>query len=480
MKVATTLGSAFMLTSLMAQQKPNIIYILADDAGIGDFGCYGQKKIKTPNVDKLCAEGMKFTQHYSGSTVCGPSRSCLMTGQHVGNTRVRGNGGFSLHDEDITVAEVLKDAGYTTGTIGKWGLGEVKAYGGKKGTEDKAPGAPWKQGFDFFYGYLNHSNAHRYYPNYIWRNDKKVLFPDNAKKRTDYIHDHFTKEAVGFIEDNKDKPFFLYLAYTTPHVDLDVPEDSMEPYYDMFKPEKPRGGGGYRKHKTPHSCFAGMISRMDRDVGSIIDTLKKLKIDKNTLVIFTSDNGATNAGGADPNFFDSNSIYRGVKRDLYEGGVRAPHIAWWPGKIKAGTVTDHISTQWDFMATAAELVGVKCPKQSDGISFLPTLLQKGKQGKHAHLYWEFYEQGGKQAVRKGNWKAVRLNVLKNPKAKIQLFNLSKDVEEKSNVASKYPEVAAKMTQLMDSTRSESDYFSFEKGGEMKTKKGKKSKKGKKK
>jgi len=458
-----------MLTVLLAtlavaeaashRQKPNIIYILADDAGIGDIGCYGGKKIKTPNVDKLCREGMKFTQHYSGSTVCAPSRSCLMTGQHTGHTRIRGNSkGAALKPADITVAEMLKKAGYTTGCVGKWGLGD-------QGSE----GVPWKQGVDFFYGFLNQGRAHHYYPDYLWHNDKKVAFPDNPKKRTEYCHDHFTTQGLQFIRKNKDNPFFLYMAYTVPHVDLDVPEDSMTPYYAAFKSEKRYKGGHYRGHPTPRACFAGMISRLDRDVGTVVDLLKELGIEKNTLVIFTSDNGATTAGGADPNFFDSNGIYRGVKRDLYEGGIITPHIAWWPGMVKAGSSTDHISAFWDLMPTAAEMAGVACPTSSDGISFLPTLLGKGEQKKHTHLYWEFYERGGKQAVRRGSWKAVRLNVGKNRDAPVELYDLSKDPSEKRNLADTFPDIAKEMAALMASSRTESERFKFF-GGRKKKKK----------
>lgn len=451
----TAIGTALLVqgtaTAVTADEKPNIIYILADDAGIGDFGCYGGKIILTPNIDKMASEGMMFTQHYSGSTVCAPSRSCLMTGQHTGHTRIRGNAKVPLLPEDVTIGEVLKQADYKTGCVGKWGLGDVKSTG-----------APNKQGFDFFYGYYDQTRAHRYYPDYLWRNEKKEEFPNNPTERKHYCHDYFTKEALGFIKENKDNPFFLYLAYTIPHVDLDVPEDSMKPYHEKFGKEEPKGGKHYRKQLTPHACFAGMISRMDRDVGTIFATLKELGIDEKTLVIFSSDNGATNAGGADPVFFDSNGPYRGLKRDLYEGGVIAPMIARWPGKIKAGSKTDHISAFWDVLPTFAELAGVEAPPNIDGISMVPTLLGKDGQKTHEYLYWEFFEQGGKQAVRKGKWKAVRLNVNKDRNAPIELYDLSQDLGETKNIADQHPEIVKEMAEIMTKARTESADFKFKK------------------
>lgn len=461
-QLSIVLGSALLAHSYSAKaaesndvnkkiENPNIIYILADDAGIGDFGCYGGTKINTPNVDKLASEGMMFTQHYSGSTVCAPSRSTLMTGQHTGHTRIRGNKRVPLKPEDVTVAEVLKKAGYTTGCIGKWGLGGPGSTG-----------APNEKGFDFFYGYLNQAKAHHYYPEYLWRNDKKEEFPNNPKERKSFSHDLFTKEALAFIRRNKDNPFFLYIPYTIPHVDLDVPLDSMEPYYKKFG-EKPASKEVYgRKHPAPHSCFAGMISRMDRDIGTIMATLKELGLDKKTLVIFTSDNGATGAAGADPEFFNSNGPYRGIKRDLYEGGIIAPMIARWPEKIKAGSKTDHLSAFWDVLPTCAELAGVKPPKNIDGISMVPTLFEKDGQKEHDYLYWEFFEKGGKQAVRKGKWKAVRLNVSKNQNAPIELYDLSNDIGETTNLAEKYPEKAQELTEIMKTARTESDTFKFKK------------------
>lgn len=474
MKIATVISSIAVTTSFTALsqvKKPNIIYILADDAGIGDFGCYGQKKIMTPNIDQMAKEGIRFTNHYSGSTVCAPSRSCLMTGMHTGHTRIRGNGKCSLKTDDITIPELLKKAGYTTGTVGKWGLGETK----DKNSYGKTEGAAHTR-FDQSLVYESHSAAHHYYPPHLWKNGEKEFYPDNPKTRTHYAHDLFTDFSLNFIKENKEKPFFLYIAYTTPHVDLDVPADSMEPYLEKFAPEKPYKGGHYRSHPTPHACFAGMISRMDRDIGSIRKLLKKLKIDNNTLVIVTSDNGPTPAGGADPKFFDGNGPYRGIKRDLYEGGIRCPHIAVWPKIIKAGTESNHISAQWDFMATACDITDLKTPSNSDGISYLPTLLGKNsQQKKHDYLYWEFFEQGGKQAVRKGDWKAVRLKVHSNRNAPIELYNLKEDKGESNNIAAKHPKIVAKMAELMESSRTESELFKFSNNKAKSSKKKKKNK-----
>ena len=452
-------SSAAPSTSSGQAAPPNIIYILADDLGIKDFGCYGQKIMKTPRIDQMAAEGMRFTNHYSGSTVCAPTRSCLMTGQHTGRTRVRGNGRAWLKPEDVTIAEILKAAGYATACIGKWGLGE-----------SDSPGIPNKQGFDFFFGYLNQSRAHRFYPDWVWRNQEKEEYPDNFTKREVYIHDRFTEEGLKWIEEqSKDgSPFFLYLPYTLSHVDLDVPEDSMTPYYDIIEEKGPYKnpqfpGRGYRNHPTPRACFAGMTSRLDRDVGRILDLLDKLKISHNTLVLFSSDNGPTSAGGADPDFFDGNGIYRGIKRDLYEGGIRAPMIARWPGKIKAGSMTDHISAHWDVLATLADLAGAGLSEAQTGISFKPTLTGESGQAKHPYLYWEFYERGGKQAIRKGDWKAVRLNRHStNATSPWEIYNLIKDPGEETNLASKHPYLQDEFNRIAAEARTESEFFAWKK------------------
>lgn len=424
--------------------KPNIIYILADDLGIGDVGCYGQRLLKTPRIDQFAAEGMRFTEHYSGAAMCAPTRSCLMTGQHTGHTRVRKNGHGPLLPEDVTIAEVLKSAGYQTAAIGKWGVGEA-------GTT----GVPWLQGFDLFFGYLNQSNAHHHYPPFLWRNDQKVLYPDNPVKRTHYSHDEFTREALQFIRDHRDAPFFLYVPFTLVHVDLDVPDDDLKPWIGNIKETEPYGAPGgqhYIHQQTPHAAFAGMVSRLDRSVGRIVDLVDELGLADNTLVIFSSDNGPTSAGGADPKFCDGNGPYRGSKFELYDGGIRCPMIARWPGKIAKGSATDHLSAHWDVLPTAAELAGVDVPAEIDGISFLPTLLERGQQKQHDYLYWETDGKSGWQAIRKGNWKAHLQQVGDPARTKFELFDLSSDIAEEHDVAAAHPEVAGELRQLLSSAR----------------------------
>jgi arylsulfatase A-like enzyme len=441
--------------AITGEQPPNIIFILADDLGYGDLGCYGQKRIKTPNIDKMAAEGMRFTDHYAGSTVCAPSRCSLMTGLHTGHCLVRGNARVPLRPEDLTVAELLKQAGYTTGIIGKWGLGEPDTTG-----------IPNKQGFDYWFGYLNQRHAHNYYPKYLWRNEEKVELANEvnhiidghdrspggvATKKVEYSHDLFTEEALTFIKKNNKGPFFLYLAYTIPHANneagnkgMEVP--SLEPYTQWDWPEA-------------QQSHAAMITRMDRDIGILMDKLKHLGLDDNTLVMFSSDNGPHKEGGADPRFFRSYGPLRGYKRDLYEGGIRVPMTARWPGRIKPGSVTDHVSAFWDFLPTCCELAGTKPPQDIDGISLLPTLLSRdSEQKKHEFLYWEFHEQGKKQAVRMGDWKGVRLNVAKDPDGPIELYNLKDDIAEKNNIADAHPEIIAKIDMIMYSARTPSRHW----------------------
>ncbi len=432
-------------------RRPNIIFILADDLGYGDLGCYGQDKIRTPNLDRMAAEGMRFTQHYAGSTVCAPSRCALMTGLHTGHCWVRGNKRVPLRPCDVTVAELLKKAGYATGITGKWGLGEPETTG-----------IPNKQGFDQWFGYLNQHNAHFYYQPFLWKNKQLVVLEGNKDgQRRQYTHDLFTDFALDFIRTNKDKPFFLYLAYTIPHAELLVPDDSLRQYIGKFseRPYEKRRPRDYNSQATPKAAFAAMITRMDRDIGQIFSLLKELGIDDNMFVMFSSDNGPHKEGGADPQFFKSTGPLRGYKRDLYEGGIRVPMLAHWPGKIKPGLVSDHISAFWDFLPTCAELAGVKVPDNIDGISMVPTLLgQPDKQKKHKFLYWEFHEQGGKQAVRIGDFKGVRLNVYKKPDGPIELYNLKNDIGEKNNIADRHPEVVAKIEKYLKTSRTTSKYF----------------------
>jgi len=421
-----SLSAAASRAAFSAQaRKPNIIFILADDLGYGDCGCYGQKVIKTPNIDKLAAEGMRFTQAYAGSTVCAPSRCCLMTGLHTGHARIRANGAGPLKDEDITVAEVLKQAGYTTGVIGKWGLGRAGSTG-----------IPNKQGFDYWFGYLSQVRAHNYYPDYLWRNDEKFFIKENeGGKKGAYSHDLFTQEALDFIRRNRSRPFFLYLAYTIPHANneltrltgngMEVPSD--EPYADQ-------------PWSQVEKNFAAMVTRLDADIGKVVDLLSELGIDEDTVIFFSSDNGPHAEGGHNPKFFDSSGGLRGIKRDLYEGGIRVPMIVRWRGKIKPRTVSDFQWAFWDFLPTAAELAGAECPKRTDGISVLPVLLGKEQKG-HDYLYWEWR---GKQAVRMGRWKGVRLA----PDRDIELYDLEADEREQRNIARDNPTVVARIERIM--------------------------------
>jgi len=424
-----------------AARRPNIIYILADDLGYGDLGCYGQALIQTPRLDQMAAEGIRFTQHYAGSTVCAPSRSCLMTGQHTGHTRVRDNIGADgervpLRAEDTTVAEVLRRAGYATGLIGKWGLGEP-------GTT----GIPNRKGFDYFYGYLNQARAHNYYPDYVWRNETQVWLEGNRDGgKGQYSHDLCTEEALSFVERHHREPFFLYLAYQIPHAHSALGRETGD---GMEVPD--HGPYADRPWSSAHRGLAAMITRMDRDVGRILDRLKELGIDNNTLVIFTSDNGPHAAGGNDPAFFKSGGPFRGIKRDLYEGGIRVPHIARWPGQIGPGAVSGHVSAGWDFLPTAAELAGTPAPEGIDGISMVPALLG-GDQARHDYLYWEFHGRGFAQAVRMGDWKAVRMEA----NAAVELYHLAEDPGETRDRAPEHPDIVARAVELFVEARTASE------------------------
>ncbi len=441
-----------LLAGTLASAKPNIIFIMADDLGYGDLGCFGQELIKTPELDRMAREGMKFTRFYSGSTVCAPSRSVLMTGQHMGHTHVRGNAGGdmmrqSLRDEDITVAEKLKEAGYHTALIGKWGLGEMNQ-----------PGHPMKQGFDYFYGYLNQVHAHNFYPEFLWRNLKKhklsnIVEPVSktsragfiggaATKRVEYSHDLFAKEALSWIEQNKNNPFFLYLPLTIPHANnegsklfgdgAEVPEYGI--YEKMDWPKQDKGQ-------------AAMITRMDKDVGRILNLLKKLKIDDNTLVLFTSDNGPHNEARHNPERFNPAGPLRGMKRTLTEGGIRVPTIAWWPNTIASNTISEQPFYFGDLMATACKIATIPQPQNLDSVSFLPTLSgNDSNQAEHKYLYWEFYERTFRQAVVMKEWKLIRSAMDDNT---IELYDLSKDVHEDKNLATEHPALAQRLISYME-------------------------------
>jgi len=436
--------------------RPNIIFILADDLGYGDLGCYGQQTIQTPNLDRMAAEGMIFTDHYSGTCVCAPSRCSLMTGLHTGHTYIRGNsevkrmGQLPLPAETVTLPKLLKQAGYTTALIGKWGLGGPDSTG-----------TPNKQGFDHFFGYLCQRHAHNYYPEFLFRDEERVSLGNEVKpvnppsgvatKRVQYSHDLFSAAALDFVTRNKRKLFFLYLAYPIPHANNEAGRNGMEvPSYGPYAGERwPR----------PQKGHAAMITRMDADIGKLFARLKALGLDQKTLVLFSSDNGPHKEGGADPEFFDSNGALRGQKRDLYEGGIRVPLIARWPGRIAAGSGTDHVCAFWDFLPTCCDLAAVTPPENIDGISFLPILFgEPDRQEQHPYLYWEFHEQGKKQAVRMGDWKAVRLNVAKDPNGPIELYNLKDDLGEERNVADQHPEIVQQMAEIMKTAHTPSEHW----------------------
>lgn len=446
--------------------QPNIIYILADDLGYGDLSCYGQERFSTPHLDQLATDGIRFTRHYSGSTVCAPSRSVLMTGLHTGHTPIRGNrevkpeGQAPLVASAVTMAELLKEVGYVTGAFGKWGLG----FPGSEGD-------PVNQGFDYFFGYNCQRYAHRYYPEYLWENSKKFYLQGNDWTNTvTYAPDVIQEKTLDFIKENREKPFFTYVPIVIPHAELVVPEDEILAKYLGGYPEEPYLGspgadygpemniGMYCSQQNPHATFAAMVHRIDLYVGQIVSLLEELGIAENTVVLFTSDNGPHMEGGADPGFFNSSAGLRGVKRDLYEGGVRVPFIVSWPGTVKAGLTSDHISAFWDVLPTVGELTGYK-PEKTDGISFLPELLGR-EQAKHKFLYWEFHERGGKQALLKGEWKAIRLNVRDNPHGPLELYNLETDPLEQKNVADQHPDLVQTFSRMMEEEREASEDFNF--------------------
>ncbi|MFY9152649.1 MAG: arylsulfatase [Prolixibacteraceae bacterium] len=448
-------------------RKPNIVYILADDLGYGDVSYAGQKRFQTPNIDRMAREGMIFTQHYAGCAVCAPSRSSLMTGLTTGHTPIRGNkswepeGQWPLPAASFTMAEMLKEAGYTTGAFGKWGLGFI-------GTE----GDPNTQGFDEFYGYNCQTLAHNYFPDHLWHNQEKIILEQNSGVQfRQYAPEMIHRQALQFMETNKDKPFFLFYPTTIPHAELLLPEENLTEFRGKLLPEKSYKGdepgdkrfrkGGYGTQPESHAAFAAMVTLLDKQVGELLGKLKELGLDKNTLVIFTSDNGPHLEGGADPDYFDSNGPLKGYKRDLYEGGIREPMIAWWPDKIRENSKTDLISAFWDVLPTVADLIQVKTPENIDGISFLPTLLGKEDQKKHDYLYWEFHENNGRQAVRKGNWKLIRQNVMLPEKITTELYDLNTDLGEETNIAEQHPEVVKEMLEILANSRTTSDVFSFE-------------------
>ena len=437
-----------------AARKPNIVLIVADDLGYGDLGVYGQQEIRTPNLDRMAAEGLRFTDYYAGSTVCAPSRSSLMTGLHTGHTPIRGNkevrpmGQHPIADEVVTVAEVLKTAGYATGLIGKWGLGGPDSSG-----------IPNRQGFDYFFGYLCQRHAHNYYPEFLFRNEERVPLKNKlpepvradgagmAAEKNEYSHDLLAAEARAFVERRRQQPFFLYLALTIPHANNEAREKGME------APEL--GAYAEKDWPEPQKGHAAMISRMDADIGRLLAKISELGLDEQTVVFFTSDNGPHREGGNDPHFNDSNGPLRGIKRDLYEGGIRVPLIARWPGKIEAGRTTGHVSAFWDFLPTLAGIAGAETPAGLDGISMEPTLFSQDGQQRHERLYWEFHEgRSSKQAVRLGKWKGVRLS----PEGPLELYDLAADIGETVDVAADRPEIVAAIESYLAEARSASEFW----------------------
>lgn len=476
--------------------KPNIIYILADDLGYGELGCYAQEKIETPSIDNLAETGMMFSQHYSGAPVCAPSRCVLLTGKHSGNAFIRGNhewgergdvwsysemiknpeleGQYPLPEGTVTIGTLLQDAGYKTAIVGKWGLGAPRSTG-----------IPNNQGFDFFFGYNCQRQAHTYNPVHLWKNTERVFTgndtippgtkltegadPYDESSYSDFLLDVYSpdmmfEEITKFINDNKDNPFFLYWATTIPHLALQAPPEWVDHYVEKFGDEEPyTGDKGYFPHRYPHAAYAGMVSYLDNQVGLLVQQLKDLGIYDNTLIIFTSDNGPSYTGGTDSPWFNSAGVFSEengrVKGYVYEGGIRVPMIASWPGMISAGTSTGHISAFWDVLPTLCEIGGADKPDNIDGISYLPTLLGKKEQEIHDYLYWEFPSYQGQQAVRMGKWKAIRKNIFKG-NMKIELYDLDNDPTESADVADEYPEIVAKIDSIMKSAHEPAELERF--------------------
>ncbi len=478
------------------ESPPNIIYILADDLGYNELGSYGQSKIETPNLDALAANGMKFTQHYSGSPVCAPSRAVLLTGKHTGHAYVRGNdewgsrgevwdyramfrdssleGQRPLPEGTPTIGSLLQGAGYTTGIVGKWGLGAPHTHS-----------IPNKMGFDFFYGYNCQRQAHTFYPLHLYKNENRVYLNNDTvppKMKLvegadpyleasyanyfleDYSPDLMFEEIQGFVDENKDKPFFLYWANPIPHVPLQAPKKWIDYYVEKFGEEEPYlGDQGYFPTRYPRATYAAMVSYMDEQIGFLIEQLKREGLYENTLILFSSDNGPTYAGGADTQWFDSakpfGSEYGRAKGFVHEGGIRVPMIASWPGKIEPGSNSDHISAFWDVLPTLCEVTGVNPPEDIDGISFLPTLLGNEEQKEHNYLYWEFPSYTGQRALRMGKWKLIQKGLLKEPQP-FELYDLEQDINEQNNIAEQHPEIIQQMQQILDTVRTEPEIERF--------------------
>ncbi len=447
MKALILTVSLALLASSALGKQPNIIYILADDLGWGDLGCYGQKVIQTPRLDQMAAEGMKFTRHYSGSTVCGPSRACLLEGKHSGNTYMRGNGQLQMREDphEPILPSALKLAGYHTALIGKSGLACNSDDGG----------LPNRKGFDYFFGFSSHTQAHWFYPTYLWKNGTKVEYPNNTLHAGDnYSEEVVTQEALDYIDRQKDGPFFLHLALQIPHASLRAKEEWKDKYRPILKEKRlpDRRHPHYSWEREPKTTYAAMVSYMDHNIGLILDRLEEHGIAENTLVFFASDNGAMQEGGHKRDSFDSNGDLRGGKRDLTEGGIRTPMIAWWPGTIAAGSTTDHISAFWDISPTVRELAQAEAQADTDGISMVPVLTGQGEQDTHDYMYWEFFEQGGKRAIIEDEWKLILYQTNTALKPRAELYYLTEDMGETKDLSKKHPEKVKALTQLMDSAR----------------------------
>jgi arylsulfatase A-like enzyme len=455
--ILAAIGHAFPCSMAVAQseqqrKQPNIIWIVADDLGYNDLSCMGQKNFSTPNIDRMAAEGMTFTQFYAGCTVCAPSRACFMTGLHTGHVYQRFNGPIQFREDplDPTIGSFLKSAGYETAMIGKSGL-SCNSDDGE---------LPNRKGFDYFFGFTSHREAHRYYPKHLWKNGEQLEYRNEGFEGETYSGDEMLRESLDWIQANRGRPFFLHMSLQQPHADSAVPKKYRDMFLGKFGEEKPYPEGQhYRPETAPKATVAGMITYLDESVGKVIAKVKELGIEDNTIVMFTSDNGPHQEGGHHYDNFDSNGPFRGGKRDMYEGGIRVPLIAWGPGNVVAGKTSDHISAFWDLPATACELAGIEMPVEHDGISFVPTL--KGQQQKkHLYLYWEFYEQGGKQAIRHDNWKGIRLNVGADRNAPIALYNLENDPGESVNVADQFPKVAYLLERYIEDAHTPSEVVSF--------------------
>lgn len=461
-------GQTLCASDGVGEREPNIVLIVADDLGWGELGCYGQKQIQTPNIDKIAANGIKFMDFYSAQTVCAPSRCSLLSGLHQGHAFIRDNGNpkdrgkprpkemhfpgqHPIPDETLLVSELLQTKGYATAAIGKWGLGDFGSTGD-----------PIKQGFDLFYGFNCQVHAHNHYPRFLWRNNEKEILPGNDRTLhgKTYSQDRFRDVALEFIDENKDKPFFLYLPFAIPHLSIQVPDASLELYRGDIVEEDYKHRG-YLPYPEPRAGYAAMISHMDRDIGAIMGRLEKYGLTDDTLVIFTSDNGPTydRLGGSDSVYFESAGPFTGRKGQLTEGGIRVPLVAQWPGKIQAGQTTDHLSAFWDIFPTLCDAAGVSVPSFIDGISFLPCMTGK-TQKQHEFLYWEFPGYSGQQAVRMGKWKALRRGLRKKPDTPFQLFDLTQDPAEASDVASEFPEIIKQVETICAAEHVNSELFPF--------------------